>query len=204
MGPSPSNLRILLGTYSSEDCQWFQWNQIVLRNSDCHVLSHVHPFWAVKTSCCYLTDQAFPSDLYHFPSLMDLNLFRNKFASVPMSIHKPPKLRRLCLNHCPKLKSLPELPSSIGELEACNSSHVIGHFNPCQTIFNFFASPSKDRSQVLIIEFSSWVVSPSVVSKWASSLWFDLKDGKCISLPPHDCLCSWVEVLEGKERKGKV
>ena len=101
-------------------------------------------------SYCYLSEEQFPLDFCHFPSLTHLNLSRNRFVSVPISTHKFPKLRYLWLNHCPMLQHLPELPSSIIELEAwdCDSLNTT-EFNPLSKAYSVFASRNPDCGQVI-------------------------------------------------------
>ncbi|XP_057753949.1 TMV resistance protein N-like isoform X2 [Arachis stenosperma] len=57
-------------------------------------------------------------DIAHLASLMDLVLSRNSFLRVPISIHQLPRLTRLKLSFCWELEVLPELPSSLRELDA--------------------------------------------------------------------------------------
>ncbi|XP_024030737.1 TMV resistance protein N [Morus notabilis] len=51
-------------------------------------------------------------------SLTSLDLTGNMFASIPSSIKQLPKLYYLAISHCRNLRSLPELPSSIEQLNA--------------------------------------------------------------------------------------
>ncbi|QHO08407.1 hypothetical protein HN51_067012 [Arachis hypogaea] len=159
-----------------------------IKNLPRSVSSSLPLLCSLDLSCCNLTKLAFPCNIFHLPLLTDLNLSRNKFVHVPISLHKLPKLKRLCLNNCPNLKSLPVLPSSIEKLEACNSFiayHESGLFDRCESIFNFFRSSSSDRSQVFIMEFTSWVYTKEKVSPWQSFLSFNLEDGEHLSLPPQ-------------------
>ncbi|XP_049409358.1 TMV resistance protein N-like isoform X1 [Solanum stenotomum] len=51
-------------------------------------------------------------------TLVELNLSRNKFVSLPDSISQLSRLRYLNITHCHELKKLPKLPQSIEELYA--------------------------------------------------------------------------------------
>ncbi|KAH0750923.1 hypothetical protein KY290_030155 [Solanum tuberosum] len=51
-------------------------------------------------------------------TLVELNLSRNKFVSLPDSISRLSRLRYLNITHCHELKKLPKLPQSIEELYA--------------------------------------------------------------------------------------
>ena len=115
-------------------------------------------------SGCCLSEESFPHDFCHLPLLMELILDGNYFASIPISIHELPKLRLLKLNGCRNLKFLPELPSSIRELEACNCDSITrSTFNNLSKACIVFASHSHDDGQVLQMgitgrEIPSWFV----------------------------------------------
>ncbi|KAK0592012.1 hypothetical protein LWI29_011871 [Acer saccharum] len=64
-------------------------------------------------SDCNLTDGALPNDLGSLCSLTVLNLSNNYFVSLPESINQLSKLKKLCVQNCQNLKSLPELPSKL-------------------------------------------------------------------------------------------
>jgi hypothetical protein len=57
-------------------------------------------------------------DLGSLSSLQELNLLRNNFRNLPQGIGCLPKLRSLVLNQCASLQSIPELPTSLEELNA--------------------------------------------------------------------------------------
>ncbi|GMY07864.1 TMV resistance protein N-like [Fagus crenata] len=63
-----------------------------------------------------LWDGALPDDLSCLSSLQNLDLSRNNFTHLPDSISQLSKLKRLKLNDCSRLQSLPVLPLSIGYL----------------------------------------------------------------------------------------
>ncbi|XP_025649478.1 disease resistance protein Roq1 isoform X2 [Arachis hypogaea] len=56
-------------------------------------------------------------DLGHLTSLTDLDLGYSDFLRVPICIHALPRLTRLDLCYCYNLEVLPELPSSLRELQ---------------------------------------------------------------------------------------
>jgi Leucine-rich repeat (LRR) protein len=62
-------------------------------------------------------------DLGSLSSLEQLNLSGNNFRSLPHCISSLPKLDRLVLDECTSLRSISELPSSLGTLYArgCSS-----------------------------------------------------------------------------------
>lgn len=78
-------------------------------------------------SDCNLMEGAVPFDICNLSSLETLNLSRNNFFSLPAGISKLSKLRFLSLNHCKSLLQIPELPSSIIEVNAqyCSSLNTI-------------------------------------------------------------------------------
>ncbi|XP_060216817.1 TMV resistance protein N-like isoform X3 [Lycium barbarum] len=72
---------------------------------------------SLDLSGCHLCDNQAPS-LLNFPSLLELNLSRNKFISLPDIFSRLSHLRYLNITHCHELKKLPKLPLSIEELYA--------------------------------------------------------------------------------------
>jgi Leucine-rich repeat (LRR) protein len=64
-------------------------------------------------------------DLGSLSSLQKLDLSRNNFHNLPHGIGRLPKLRSLNLNQCTSLQSIPELPTSLEELE-CRLLHFNG------------------------------------------------------------------------------
>ncbi|XP_061361224.1 TMV resistance protein N-like [Gastrolobium bilobum] len=97
----------------------------------------------INLSYCNLSEESIPHDFCHLSSLLSLDLTGNNFVSIPSSISKLPKLKFLGLNRCQKLQLLPDLPSSIIELDAsnCNSLET-SKFNPTKPC-SLFASPVK-------------------------------------------------------------
>lgn len=61
-------------------------------------------------------------DLGSLSSLQELNLSGNKFFNLPSGIGLLPKLNYLLVKDCTNLLSVPELPSSLMELDAINCS----------------------------------------------------------------------------------
>lgn len=67
----------------------------------------------IDLSDCNLGEGAIPIDICRFAQLETLNLSGNNFVSLPGTINCLSKLKDLILEGCKRLKSLPELPSSI-------------------------------------------------------------------------------------------
>ncbi|WCJ30641.1 Disease resistance protein (TIR-NBS-LRR class) family [Euphorbia peplus] len=67
---------------------------------------------------CNLLDDVIPDDLPGLRSLKELKLCGNKFTSLPTSICSLPKLNKLSLNACRKLRYIPLLQSNVNTLEA--------------------------------------------------------------------------------------
>ena len=128
----------------------------------------------------FSTEESFPLDFGHFPLLTNLDLSDNHFVRVPISIHEHPKLRRIRLNGCQKLQFLPELPSSIRELEAwdCNSLNT-SNFNNISKACCVFASLSQDCDEVL-----QMVIPGTEIPSW----FVHREEGRCVLVPhPHNC-----------------
>ncbi|KAH0749263.1 hypothetical protein KY290_028495 [Solanum tuberosum] len=72
---------------------------------------------SLDLSGCNLSDNQ-TAALMNLPSLLELNLSRNKFISLPDVISRLSQLRYLNITQCQELKKLPILPPSIEELYA--------------------------------------------------------------------------------------
>ncbi|XP_019069721.2 disease resistance protein Roq1-like isoform X1 [Solanum lycopersicum] len=72
---------------------------------------------SLDLSGCNLSDNQ-TAALMNLPSLLELNLSRNKFISLPDIISRLSQLRYLNIKQCQELKELPKLPPSIEELYA--------------------------------------------------------------------------------------
>lgn len=98
---------------------------------------------SINLSHCNLSEESIPDGFCHLSSLTRLDLSGNNFVSIPSSISRLPKLVYLILNWCKKLQRLPELPSSIQELDASNCASLeTSKFNPSR-ICSLFASRVK-------------------------------------------------------------
>ncbi|KAH1264375.1 TMV resistance protein N [Glycine max] len=69
-----------------------------------------------------------PDSIGLLSSLKLLKLSRSNVESLPASIENLVKLRRLYLDHCMKLVSLPELPESLWLLSAVNCASLVTNF----------------------------------------------------------------------------
>ncbi|TXG65426.1 hypothetical protein EZV62_006701 [Acer yangbiense] len=65
-----------------------------------------------------------PKDICHLSSLVDLDLSRNDFESLPKSMKQLSNLRCLIVNNCNMLQSLTELPLSIELLSASDCKQL--------------------------------------------------------------------------------
>ncbi|XP_055832289.1 TMV resistance protein N-like [Solanum dulcamara] len=72
---------------------------------------------SLDLSGCNLSDNH-TAALMNLPSLLELNLSRNKFISIPDIISRLSQLRYLNITQCQELKKLPKLSPSIEELYA--------------------------------------------------------------------------------------
>jgi Leucine-rich repeat (LRR) protein len=71
---------------------------------------------------CNLSDDAIPKDLGSLCSLELLDLKNNHFRSLPSSLGGLSKLRRLMLDNCLKLQSIPDLPPNLSN---CHASYCM-------------------------------------------------------------------------------
>ncbi|XP_065873146.1 disease resistance protein RPV1-like [Euphorbia lathyris] len=67
---------------------------------------------------CNIPDNVIPDDLRGFCCLEELKLCGNKFTNLPASIGNLPNLHRLYVNACEWLRSIPQLQSSLVNLQA--------------------------------------------------------------------------------------
>ncbi|QHO39697.1 TMV resistance protein N [Arachis hypogaea] len=121
-------------------------------------------------------------DLGHLTSLADLDLGYSDFLRVPICIHALPRLTRLDLCYCYNLEVLPELPSSLRELQAkCFDSLVASNVNAAisKACCGFAESASQDREDLL----QMWI------SRKKMPAWFkDQEKDNGISVSfPHNC-----------------
>lgn len=97
----------------------------------------------INLSYCNLSDESIPDYFRHLSSLSSLNLTGNNFVSIPTTISKLPQLNLLTLNFCQKLQSLPDLASSMTQLDASNCDSLeTTKFNPAKPC-SLFASPRR-------------------------------------------------------------
>ncbi|XP_044506092.1 disease resistance protein RPV1-like isoform X3 [Mangifera indica] len=82
------------------------------------LISGLQCLTSLNLSNCGITE--LPSSLGQLTSLKRLYIGRNKFESIPASIINLSNLSYLDLCYCDVLKSLPELPSNIGRMDAHN------------------------------------------------------------------------------------
>jgi Leucine-rich repeat (LRR) protein len=95
----------------------------------------------LNLSYCNLSEESIPDYFCHLSSLDSLNLTGNNFVIIPNSISKLSRMRFLTLNCCQKLQLLPELPSSMTELDASNCGALkTTKFNPAKPC-SLFTSP---------------------------------------------------------------
>ncbi|WKA11109.1 hypothetical protein VitviT2T_028639 [Vitis vinifera] len=84
----------------------------------------LHSFFGLRSlrklnlSDCNILEGAIPNDFSSLCSLEYLDLSRNNFVTLPASLNQLSQLKGLRLGYCKRLQSLPELPSSIEEIDA--------------------------------------------------------------------------------------
>ncbi|KAJ1378648.1 Leucine-rich repeat [Sesbania bispinosa] len=134
----------------------------------------LHSLSIMNLSYCNLSEESILHISCDLPCLKFLDLSGNNFVRVPFNISKLTKLEYLGLNYCQKLQWLPELPSSIKELDAsqCDSLQT-SKFNP----YSLFASLGQYPSEVLD-PFDMVITGGEIPS------WFDhQEDGGYVLVP---------------------
>ncbi|RVW82861.1 Disease resistance-like protein DSC1 [Vitis vinifera] len=87
-------------------------------------------------SDCHLSDGVIPSDFWRLSSLERLNLSGNDFTVIPEGIAQLSKLSFLQLGYCQRLLGIPNLPSTVQEVDAhvCSSLRPSSNFRDATTI----------------------------------------------------------------------
>ena len=75
---------------------------------------------SINISYCNLSEESIPDYFCNLSSLKSLDLTGNNLVNIPSTISKLPTLDFLNLNCCQKLQLLPELSSSMTQLDASN------------------------------------------------------------------------------------
>ncbi|OMO66798.1 hypothetical protein CCACVL1_20987 [Corchorus capsularis] len=90
-------------------------------------LSGLRSLKELNLSDCNLGDGTIPSDIGCLSTMETLILCNNNFTSLPATFNQLSKLTVLKLADCKRLKSLPELPTSVSKLwlDGCSSLEVI-------------------------------------------------------------------------------
>ncbi|KAL4622191.1 hypothetical protein ACB092_06G279900 [Castanea dentata] len=87
------------------------------------LLDSVHGLSSLKELClsdCDLSDDTIPKGLESLCALLALDLQSNRFHALPSSLSGLSRLRRLNLDCCRELQSIPDLPTSLNSLHARN------------------------------------------------------------------------------------
>ncbi|WKA11696.1 hypothetical protein VitviT2T_029170 [Vitis vinifera] len=93
-------------------------------------------FFMGYLSDCHLSDGVIPSDFWRLSSLERLNLSGNDFTVIPEGIAQLSKLSFLQLGYCQRLLGIPNLPSTVQEVDAhvCSSLRPSSNFRDATTI----------------------------------------------------------------------
>ncbi|WCJ43960.1 Disease resistance protein (TIR-NBS-LRR class) family [Euphorbia peplus] len=84
----------------------------------------LHSLKELDLNDCNLSEEAIPEDFYYLSSLEVLNIGKNNFVNMPVSISRLPQLRYLFLDECKSLKALQKLPATIHEISANDCSSL--------------------------------------------------------------------------------
>ncbi|KAL6316015.1 hypothetical protein AAG906_015431 [Vitis piasezkii] len=105
-----------------------------------HSLFGLRSLRKLNLSDCNILEGAIPNDFSSLCSLEYLDLSRNNFVTLPASLNQLSQLKGLRLGYCKRLQSLPELPSSIEEIDA----------HDCRVTENILCPSSVYRSKELV------------------------------------------------------
>ena len=97
-----------------------QMTEVIL-SDDCSL------YWLeeLDLSYCNLEEGGITSEVFHLPSLQVLNLSGNNFLKIPPNISNLSKLKILKMSHCKLLLEIPDLPSSIREIDAHGCAYLL-------------------------------------------------------------------------------
>ena len=106
-------------------------------------------------SGCNMMEGEIPSDLWCLSSLIYLNVSRNHIRRIPTGIIQLSKLKCLFMNHCPMLEEIPELPSSLGLIQAhnCPFLKVLSPDPTTDILWSSLLNSFKLYIEVLLSEF---------------------------------------------------
>ena len=118
-------------------------------------------------SDCHLSDGVIPSDFWRLSSLERLNLSGNDFTVIPEGIAQLSKLSVLQLGYCQRLLGIPNLPSTVQEVDAhvCSSLRPSSNFRDATTILWRIQVSSLSLSLSLTVYLSIYLslsLSPSL------------------------------------------
>ncbi|CAL1363854.1 unnamed protein product [Linum trigynum] len=159
----------------------------------------------------YTGIESLPSSIQELVHLVSIDLTNCKsLQSIPVNIHKLPKLQRLILRGCGSILSLPELPSSLSELNVggCKSllalpsnitklswTHLafydcpkLDKTIPDEILANYTVyALSSERQQSCSLQYSG-----SEIPEWFTYRSVKDKDSSCLTvqLPPANCTSS--------------
>ncbi|KAA3472431.1 TMV resistance protein N-like [Gossypium australe] len=107
------------------------------------ILSGLSSLTRLNLRDCNLCEGDIPSDISRLSSLEELDLGGNNFISIPSCVTRISNLKFLKLSDCRALKSLPELPTSIGgvRINGCPPLEIVA--NPSKVC------NSSDRSDIV-------------------------------------------------------
>ena len=112
------------------------WNKLFSFNLMPRRIPNLVSMLLPSLSClCFLTRldisdcnlQTIPNDCGCLYSLEVLNLSGNNFDCLPESIIQLSKLKNICLTHCTRLRSLPQLPSSTSVVKCGCKLYLMGN-----------------------------------------------------------------------------
>ncbi|KAL6316032.1 hypothetical protein AAG906_015448 [Vitis piasezkii] len=116
----------------------------------------------LNLSDCHILEGAIPNDFSSLCSLEYLDLSRNNFVTLPARLNQLSQLKGLRLGYCKRLQSLPELPSSIEEIDA-HDGIVMENILLSENESSNFVAATLREMQSLMVPYTAHIESSTFV-----------------------------------------
>eukprot|EP00261_Vitis_vinifera_P030546 XP_019071789.1 PREDICTED: TMV resistance protein N-like isoform X3 [Vitis vinifera] len=153
-------------------------------------ISCLYSLQRLNLSHCNLVEGDIPTEICHLSMLKVLDLSGNQFSSLPAGISQLSELRVIRLKHCKMLQEIPELPSSLRDIDAHDCAWL-------KTLSSSASLPWKRQLWCSLFNcFKSEVQDLECGSRWLDAKFYDIVyRGKGISIVmPGSCgIPEWIK-----------